>query len=161
MAKTPLRLANSIGLMDAGYRGEACVMLDNIKNEAYTIKKGERLVQAVAFDGQPFQLKFVDHLDATQRGEAAFGSTNASGCWTRKDKGVSCYLTTRKGGPEWDQVFRRRTTDLKTGVVLEDLEITPETDDRHLHRQFEDKKNATLKQSYFIASKSPLPLKAR
>ena len=31
MAKTPLRLANSIGLMDAGYRGEAIIMLDNIK----------------------------------------------------------------------------------------------------------------------------------
>ena len=74
----PLRLANSIGLMDAGYRGEASVMLDNIKREAYTIKKGERLVQAVAFDGQPFRLDFVNNLDATQRGEASFGSTNIS-----------------------------------------------------------------------------------
>ena len=97
MAKTPLRLANSIGLMDAGYRGEACIMLDNIKDEEYTVKKGERLVQAVAFDGQPFRLEFVDDLDSTQRGEASFGSTNASGYWVRRDKGASCYRTTKKG----------------------------------------------------------------
>ena len=53
-------------------------MLDNIRNEQYAIKKGERLVQAVAFDGLPLWLEIVDHLDATQRGEAAFGSTNIS-----------------------------------------------------------------------------------
>ena len=33
MAKAPLRLANSVGLIDAGYRGEICVMLDNIRSE--------------------------------------------------------------------------------------------------------------------------------
>ena len=70
MAKTPLMLANSVGLIDAGYRGEICVMLDNIRSEEYVIKKGERLVQAVAFDGRPFWLELVTHLDTTQRGEA-------------------------------------------------------------------------------------------
>ena len=34
MAKTPLRLANSVGLMDAGYRGEACIMLDKSKTRS-------------------------------------------------------------------------------------------------------------------------------
>ena len=34
MAKTPLRLANSIGLIDAGYRGEIGIMLDNIKKRS-------------------------------------------------------------------------------------------------------------------------------
>ena len=33
IAKTPLRLCNSIGLIDAGYRGEIMAVVDNIKLE--------------------------------------------------------------------------------------------------------------------------------
>ena len=32
ISKTPLRLANSIGLIDGGYRGEIMAPCDNIKN---------------------------------------------------------------------------------------------------------------------------------
>ena len=32
ISKTPLRMANSIGLIDAGYRGEIMAVCDNIKN---------------------------------------------------------------------------------------------------------------------------------
>ena len=33
IAKTPLRLCNSIGLIDGGYRGEIMAVVDNIKKE--------------------------------------------------------------------------------------------------------------------------------
>ena len=60
--------------------------------------------------------------------------------WCREDKSSSCYLTTRKDGPPWSQVYRRVTTDMKTGEFLEDLPVSPETSTTILHRQFEDKK---------------------
>eukprot|EP01068_Selenidium_serpulae_P015262 Selendium_serpulae@DN6192_c0_g1_i8.p1 len=43
ISKTPLRLSNSIGLIDSGYRGELKLALDNIKTADYHVKKGERL----------------------------------------------------------------------------------------------------------------------
>lgn len=77
ISKTPLRLSNSIGLIDAGYRGEVLAAVDNIRGEDYLVKAGDRLVQAVSFNGGPISLKIVESLDATSRGEGGFGSTNA------------------------------------------------------------------------------------
>ncbi len=37
IAKTPLRLCNSIGLIDAGYRGEIMAVVENSKSELYTL----------------------------------------------------------------------------------------------------------------------------
>ncbi|KAF4735358.1 hypothetical protein FOZ62_027518 [Perkinsus olseni] len=45
ISKTPLRLSNSIGLIDQGYRGEIIAAVDNIKNEAYTVKGGAQADQ--------------------------------------------------------------------------------------------------------------------
>jgi dUTP pyrophosphatase len=45
--KTPLRLANSIGLIDSGFNGTLKVPLDNISNEDYTVKNGQSLFQIV------------------------------------------------------------------------------------------------------------------
>ena len=75
ISKTPLRLANSIGLIDAGYRGEVMAAVDNIRGEAFTVKKGDRLVQAVGFHGGAIRMKTVDSLDSTSRGDGGFGST--------------------------------------------------------------------------------------
>ena len=75
ISKTPLRMANSIGLIDGGYRGEIMAMCDNIKNFAYTVEKGERLFQIVATDSSPINYKLVDKLSKTSRGKGGFGST--------------------------------------------------------------------------------------
>jgi dUTP pyrophosphatase len=75
ISKTPLRLANSIGLIDAGYRGEIMAAVDNIKNEPFTVKSGERYFQIVSFGGEEISMSVVDQLDATARGEGGFGST--------------------------------------------------------------------------------------
>ena len=43
-AKTKLRVSNSPGTIDSDYRGEVCIILDNISSEeSYTINKGERI----------------------------------------------------------------------------------------------------------------------
>ena len=75
IAKTPLRLCNSIGLIDAGYRGEIKAVVDNIKSELYIVEKGQRLFQLVAMDGSPINFQLVDELTETTRGEDGFGST--------------------------------------------------------------------------------------
>ena len=75
ISKTPLRLSNSIGLIDPGYRGEIMAAVDNIKKEKYTVVPGQRLLQLVAMDGSPIHFSLVDELSETSRGEGGFGST--------------------------------------------------------------------------------------
>ena len=74
--KTPLRIANSVGLIDAGYTGNIKVALDNIKDFDYTIPKGKSLVQLCAADLKPIVIKKVTNLQKTSRGENGFVSTN-------------------------------------------------------------------------------------
>ena len=75
ISKTPLRMANSIGLIDGGYRGEIMAMCDNIKTENYMAEKGQRLFQLVATDSSPIHYELVDELEMTTRGTGGFGST--------------------------------------------------------------------------------------
>ena len=75
ISKTPLRMSNSIGLIDGGYRGEIMAMCDNIKDYTYSVEKGDRLFQLVAADSSPIYYKLVDNLSQTSRGEGGFGST--------------------------------------------------------------------------------------
>ena len=75
ISKTPLRLANSIGLIDGGYRGELVGMVDNIYNEDFHVKRGERYFQLVAVDSSPIDFELVEELSKSSRGEGGFGST--------------------------------------------------------------------------------------
>lgn len=77
ISKTTLFQVNSVGVIDAGYRGyiQACVY--NYGNEDHFAKKGERLFQIVALnDGRPFDsIEIVETLSESIRGENGFGST--------------------------------------------------------------------------------------
>ncbi len=75
IAKTGLRMSNSIGLIDAGYRGEIMAAVDNIRDTDEVIKPGQRLFQLVAMDGSPIHFELVDELSETTRGTGGFGST--------------------------------------------------------------------------------------
>ena len=75
ISKTPLRMANSIGLIDGGYRGEIMAVCDNIKTEGYTAGKGQRLFQLVATDSSAIEYELVETLEMTSRGFGGFGST--------------------------------------------------------------------------------------
>ena len=75
ISKTPLRLCNAIGLIDAGYRGEIMAAVDNIKQKSYKVEKGQRLFQLVSMDGGPIYFDLVDVLSTSERGESGFGST--------------------------------------------------------------------------------------
>ena len=74
-AKTPLRLSNSVGLIDSGYRGELGVLYDNTSNESYDIHAGDRIAQLLVMPSYRFQAKVVDILADSDRGEGGFGSS--------------------------------------------------------------------------------------
>ena len=73
--KTPLRMSNCVGIIDAGYRGDIIACVDNIKDYPYEIKQGDRLFQICAGDLSPFTYELVDNLSNTRRGDGGFGST--------------------------------------------------------------------------------------
>jgi|TARA_B100001079_G_scaffold8104_1_gene6774 dUTP pyrophosphatase len=77
ISKTPLRLANSIGLIDGGYRGELIAFCDNITSEPYTVEAGQRLFQVVAMDGAQLEIEIVSELSESSRGDGGFGSTGS------------------------------------------------------------------------------------
>lgn len=74
-AKTGLRLSNSIGIIDADYRGEIGVLYDNISDSDYEIKTGDRIAQMWVERVERFKPVTVDILPATERGDGGFGST--------------------------------------------------------------------------------------
>jgi dUTP pyrophosphatase len=81
ISKTPLRLANSVGLIDAGYRGMLLAAVDNRGAEPFTVRNGDRLFQISTPDLLPFDdIRIVDEIPggATLRGSGGFGSTGVS-----------------------------------------------------------------------------------
>ena len=73
--RTPLRQANSIGIIDAGYRGRIMVPVDNHSGHDYRVKRGDRLFQIVHPSLQPIHVEIVDKLTNSDRGKKGFGST--------------------------------------------------------------------------------------
>jgi dUTP pyrophosphatase len=75
ISKTPLRMSNSVGIIDAGYRGNIMAALDNHSDEPYVIKKGTRLFQICCPILSQINMKVVDELSDTSRDTGGFGST--------------------------------------------------------------------------------------
>jgi len=82
ISKTPLRLVNSVGIIDSGYRGELKEALHHVEidsnNPSYEIQKGQRLAQICAPTLGPIRVEIVDTLEQlgdTPRGDGGFGST--------------------------------------------------------------------------------------
>lgn len=87
--KTPLRVANAPGTVDADYRGEVCIILTNTLEplmKGYTpeeddrqtfsfIKKGDRIAQGVICPVLQVEFEEVEELDSTERGAGGYGST--------------------------------------------------------------------------------------
>ena len=71
-----LTLANSPGLIDAGYRGEVrCAVVNLDRNHPVTIKRGSRIAQLVVVPAPAAQPVWMDDLPPSERGEGGFGST--------------------------------------------------------------------------------------
>lgn len=79
LSKTMLMLANHVGIIDSGYRGNIMAAFRVLAKSIHPVQheKGERLVQICAPDLKPFIVKLVDEtfLSNTTRGAGGFGST--------------------------------------------------------------------------------------
>lgn len=81
ISATPFRLANSIGLIDAGYRGEVKAKVDVFAAGSLVVESGSRLFQICQHNFLPWnQIVFVqleNELPAApdNRGDGGFGST--------------------------------------------------------------------------------------
>ena len=74
-----ITIVNTPGLVDSGYRGERRVILLNTDREhAFTIEPGTRIAQLVVLPVPPVELRLVDDLPGSERGERGFGSSTAS-----------------------------------------------------------------------------------
>jgi len=73
--KHGVRLVNSVGVVDSDYRGEVAVGLMNEGTEVFTVRKGDRIAQAMILPLPRVQLMMVDSLTDTERGAGGFGST--------------------------------------------------------------------------------------
>jgi dUTP pyrophosphatase len=74
--KTPLRLANSVGIIDSGYRGNIKMPLDNKSDEIFVLKAGKSISQICSPTLSKLYVIIVDKLDETERGANGFGSSN-------------------------------------------------------------------------------------
>lgn len=75
IAKTPLILANSVGIIDCDYRGPIIAAFKLHDADFYEAKEKSRLCQICAPTLAPIEVYLVDALDETERGEGGFGST--------------------------------------------------------------------------------------
>ena len=76
ISKSGIRLANSVGIIDAGYRGQLIAMVDVVYCSEYVLDAYDKMFQICAPALIPIIAEVVDELgEKTQRGEGGFGST--------------------------------------------------------------------------------------
>lgn len=74
--KTGHMMANSVGVIDASYRGVLKAPVVAVKQDATGFQRGNRYFQIVAPDMGPIRLvRFVKSLPESARGDGGFGST--------------------------------------------------------------------------------------
>lgn len=74
-----LDLLVTTGVIDSGYRGPLFAGVRSLRNDTYTVKKGERIAQLIPFPNVAEFLRAVpvDVLAPSDRGESGFGSSGA------------------------------------------------------------------------------------
>jgi dUTP pyrophosphatase len=75
ISKTPLMMANNIGVIDAGYRGNIMAKVRNVSINDTIITENEKLFQICSPNLKPIKIKIVENLSNSSRGDGGFGST--------------------------------------------------------------------------------------
>jgi dUTP pyrophosphatase len=74
-SKQGLRPANCVGIIDSDYRGEVIIALHNDTKERQLVPAQSRIAQLAFLPCFLTEIKVVDELSDTERGENGFGST--------------------------------------------------------------------------------------
>ena len=73
--KHGVTVLNTPGTIDAGYRGEVGVILANLGDAAFPVRKGDRIAQIVVAPVTTADIEEAEAVDETDRGAGGFGST--------------------------------------------------------------------------------------
>jgi len=73
--KHGIGILNAPGTIDADYRGEIKIIVINLGNETFTVKRGERIAQMVLCPVARAEFELTEKLPDTERGEGGFGHT--------------------------------------------------------------------------------------
>ena len=73
--KSGITVVNAPGTIDADYRGEVGVILTNLVDRPFTVKRGMRIAQMVIAPVVQAELVEVEELPGTSRGDGGFGHT--------------------------------------------------------------------------------------
>lgn len=74
-SKFGITILNTPGTIDPDYRGEIMVIMINLGKEPFIIKNGMRIAQMIISKFERVNIKLVDELTPTLRGNGGFGST--------------------------------------------------------------------------------------
>jgi dUTP diphosphatase len=69
-------LLNSPGTIDSDYRGEIMVLLVNLGDRPYMVRRGDRIAQMIVAPVTRAELQEVDTLADSRRGSGGFGHTD-------------------------------------------------------------------------------------
>ena len=70
-------LTNSPGTIDSDYRGEVQVLLINLGDEVFTVRRGDRIAQLLIAPVVQVAWEEADELADSERGSGGFGSTGS------------------------------------------------------------------------------------
>jgi len=68
-------IKTTAGVVDSGYRGEIKIVLINLSNQDFEIKKGQKIAQMLIQKVEHPKIEIVEFLSESGRGEGGFGST--------------------------------------------------------------------------------------
>lgn len=68
-------ILNAPGTIDADYRGEVCVLLVNLGDADYTVRRGDRIAQMIVAPVRRAAWREVQELCPTERAAGGFGHT--------------------------------------------------------------------------------------
>ena len=68
-------LLNAPGTVDSDYRGEVKVLLVNLGEVPFTVRRGDRIAQLLLARAEPVEWEEAGELGGSDRGEGGFGST--------------------------------------------------------------------------------------
>ncbi|MBW6462629.1 MAG: dUTP diphosphatase [Firmicutes bacterium] len=73
--KYGIGILNAPGTIDSDYRGEIKIIMINMGQEPFTVKRGERVAQIVLCPVARAKLELQNELPATERSDGGFGHT--------------------------------------------------------------------------------------
>jgi len=68
-------ILNAPGTIDSDYRGEVAVILVNLGDSPFAVKRGDRIAQLVIARVETIEWEEMDSLESSGRGGGGFGST--------------------------------------------------------------------------------------